>query len=255
MARPVSDWDPDAYARHAAFVPALAASLIRWLEPKAGERILDLGCGDGALTARIAAAGADVLGVDASPRFVSAARERGLNAAQVDGMALAFMEEFDAVFSNAALHWMRRDPDVVLQGVSRALRPGGRFVAEMGAAGNVASIHVALREEVAKLGIDPDQADPWYFPEPEEYAARLEWAGFKILRMECFTRPTRLPGDVGQWLTTLARPLLAALPVERRDTFVVAITNRLRPTMQKNDGHWVADYVRLRFSAVAAPAR
>ncbi|MDN5874944.1 MAG: class I SAM-dependent methyltransferase, partial [Sinobacteraceae bacterium] len=128
-------WNAGDYASNARFVVDMAASLVDWLAPQAGEKILDLGCGDGVMTEKLAASGAEVRGVDASPEMVAAAAERGVDAQVMDGAQLDFDTEFDAVFSNAALHWMKRDPDAVVQGVQRALKPGGRFVAELGAQG------------------------------------------------------------------------------------------------------------------------
>src|SRR5579862_4266048 len=135
-------WDPGRYQETAGFVAVLGEPLLELLAAKPGERILDLGCGDGALTEKIAAV-ASVVAVDASADQIKAARARGLDAHVMDGTKLAFENEFDAVFSNAALHWMR-DPDAVIAGVWRALKPGGRFVAECGGAGNVETIVKSL---------------------------------------------------------------------------------------------------------------
>src|SRR5690349_15390007 len=143
-------WDPQRYQENAGFVAVLGAPLLDMLAPKAGERILDLGCGDGALTEKIAAI-ATVVAVDASADQIKAARARGLDAHVADGTKLAFKSGFDAVFSNAALHWMR-DPDAVIAGVWRALRPGGRFVAECGGAGNVEQIMRALVAALDRRG-------------------------------------------------------------------------------------------------------
>ena len=244
------DWDAGQYARHARFVPELARSLVDWLAPEAGERILDLGCGDGVLTQAIAARGARVLGVDRSPAFVAAARDRGVEAIVGDGHELQYEQCFDAVFSNAALHWMITDPQAVIRGVARALRAGGRFVAEFGGEGNIAPIHAALRDEAAARGRDPDQLDPWYFPSLETYMDQLESGGFSIVRKECFERPTPLPGDVSNWLQTLAGPFLQAFEVgTAREAYVAAVRARLIPELCDNSGQWIAPYVRLRFEA------
>src|SRR5271170_390366 len=142
--RPNQDWKADRYAQHAHFVPALGAPVLELLKPQTGERILDLGCGDGVLTEKIAASGAAVVGVDAAADMIAAATRRGLDARVMDGGKLEFSSEFDAVFSNAALHWMKRERDAVIAGVYRALKPGGRFVGEMGGHGCVAAITIAL---------------------------------------------------------------------------------------------------------------
>jgi SAM-dependent methyltransferase len=156
-------WSAARYAAAASFVPALGAPVLELLAARLGERILDLGCGDGALTQRIAALGAAVVGVDAAPDMVAAAQARGLDARIIRGQSLPFVGEFDAVFSNAALHWMR-PPELVLAGVHRALRPGGRFVAEMGGHNNTAAIMVALRAVFDRRGVDAAHRSPWYFP-------------------------------------------------------------------------------------------
>src|SRR5512142_2028530 len=136
-------WDPERYARNARFVADLGMPVVELLAPKSGERILDLGCGDGALTEKLVAMGCTVVGVDGSAEQVAAARARGLDCHVMDGEQLTFNNEFDAVFSNAALHWMKR-ADAVIAGVWRALKPGGRFVAECGGHGNIKAIETAL---------------------------------------------------------------------------------------------------------------
>jgi SAM-dependent methyltransferase len=243
-------WSASDYARNGRFVAELAAPLLEWLAPRAGERILDLGCGDGALSAKITAVGAAVVGADASPELVAAARAQGLDARVIDAHELPFRNEFDAVFSNAALHWMKRDPDAVLAGVSRALKPGGRFVAEMGGAGNVASIRGGLHDALARRGVDADRADPWYFPRLAEYRQRLEGAGFEVARIEKFERPTPLPGDVTGWLTTFAQSFLKTVPESARDEVLSEVQGALRARLSDAGGRWTADYVRLRFIAI-----
>lgn len=245
-------WNAEDYAHNARFVADLAAPLLDWLQPQAGERVLDLGCGDGALTEKIAATGAQVTGADASPELVAAAQARGLDARVVDGHALDFEATFDAVFSNAALHWMKRDPDAVIAGVHRALKPGGRFVAEMGAGDNCATIRQAVHAAVSRCGIEPADFDPWYFPAEAEYRGRLEAVGFEVVRMECFQRPTRLPGDVSGWLRTFGQSFFTALPAAAREPVIEAIRRALEPSLCR-DGVWTADYVRLRFSVLKSP--
>ena len=248
-------WNSGDYARHGRFVSDHGSSLLYWLGPQAGERILDLGCGDGVLTEKIATQyGANVAGVDASPEFIEAARQRGLDARLMDGHELMFDAEFDAVFSNAVLHWMKRDPDAVLAGVHRSLRPEGRFVAEMGAAGNVASIRGAIHEALSRRGIDAAQANPWFFPTRADYRKRLEAAGFWVERIETFNRPTPLPGDVSGWLTTFAQAFLQPLPAGARDEVLREVQEALRPRLSNLVGQWTADYVRLRFKAIKQKA-
>ncbi len=241
-------WDADAYARNAGFVPALGQAVFEQLAAQAGEHVLDLGCGDGVLTRRLMDAGAIVTAVDTSAQMVAAAVARGVPAQVMDGQALGFAGgRFDAVFSNAALHWMRDDPDAVLTGVHRVLRPGGRFVAEMGGAGNIAAIRAALHAALRARGIDPLPLDPWYFPSVEGYRRRLERAGFTVRSIEAFCRPTPLPGDVTEWLTTMAGAFLSV--VGDRTALLDELRAVLAPALCDEDGRWSADYVRLRFEA------
>ena len=244
-------WDPARYRRNAAFVAELGRPLLDLLAPAPGERILDLGCGDGALTALIAEH-ARVFGVDASAEQVAAARARGLEAAIADGTRLGFAGEFDAVFSNAALHWMR-DPDAVIDGVWRALKPGGRFVAECGGAGNVETVRRALATALARRGVDAEAASPWYFPEPGEYRARLERRGFRVMTLALLPRPTRLPGALADWLDTFAESFLATVPPQTRPSVKSEVEDMLRDELTDAAGIWTVDYVRLRFSALKPP--
>src|SRR5206468_7851343 len=174
-------------------------------------------------------------------------RRRGLDARVADGQQLAFEREFDAVFSNAAMHWMT-EPDRVIAGVWRALRPGGRFVGELGGRGCVARIVAALRGALARQGVDESRIQPWYFPGDDEYRARLEAHGFSVRSIALIPRPTPLPGDIGDWLETFAGSFLATA----RDPAALldAVRAELRPHLCGADGRWTADYVRLRFAAV-----
>jgi trans-aconitate methyltransferase len=239
-------WDPDAYDANARFVSDLGAGVVELLDPLPGERILDLGCGDGALTLSLMEAGAEVVGVDGSAEMIGAARAAGIDAHVVDGHRLAFDAEFDAVFSNAALHWMKR-PDEVIAGVARALKPGGRFVGEMGGHGCVAAVVTALLAVLERRGINGKALIPWYFPTPGDYTQRLERGGFDVDTMLHFPRPTPLPGDVTGWLDTFAGPFLA--DVADPDETKAEAAELLRPSLCDEHGNWTVDYVRLRFSA------
>ena len=241
-------WNAEHYRSHAAFVPALGSAVLDLLAPQPGERILDLGCGDGVLTEALVAAGAEVIGVDASADMVAAARDRGIDARLTDGTALEFDGVFDAVFSNAALHWMP-DADAVISGVRRALKPKGRFVGEFGGAGNVASITVALTAVLERRGVDPRTAIPWFFPTPEAYRQRLERQDFAVRFIASIPRPTPLPGGMDGWLETLAAPVLGALPPDERVAARDEAVALLRPALCDELGQWTADYVRLRFAA------
>jgi SAM-dependent methyltransferase len=242
----MNTWTAAGYREHAAFVPALGSAVFDLLAARPGERILDLGCGEGSLTERIVAAGATVVGVDTSPEFVATASARGLDVRMIDGESLRFDEEFDAVFSNAALHWMR-NADAVIDGVKRALRPGGRFVGECGGHGCVAAIHVALRAVLARRGIALPAI--WYFPTDVEYRAKLEAHGFVVESMALIPRPTPLPTGISGWLETFAGAALATLGASDRADALHEIEALLRPALCDADGRWTADYIRLRFVA------
>jgi SAM-dependent methyltransferase len=243
-------WDPDRYARNARFVADLGLPVLELLAAQPGERILDLGCGDGVLTEKLAALGCQVVGVDSSPEQVAAAQARGLDARVIDAQRLPFEAEFDAVFSNAALHWMR-PPEAVIAGVWRALEPGGRFVGELGGAGNIARCWRRCRQPCwPDRGVPMQQASPWYFPDEAEYRSRLEQAGFVVTSIERFPRPTPLPGDVGDWLETFAGSFLGVFPDDERTEVIAELRELLWPRLLNGDGVWVLDYVRLRFAAV-----
>jgi SAM-dependent methyltransferase len=245
-------WDPQAYGREGAFVHQLAGGVVEWLAPQAGERILDLGCGDGQLTARLAATGAVMTGADASPAMVEAARARGIAADHAQAEQLPYPDgAFDAVFSNAALHWVRGQ-DAMLAQVHRVLRPGGRFVAEMGGHGNIAAIRVAFLAVLARHCHSEAEDGVNYYPTPDAYRRRLERQGFTVERMEHFARPTTLgEGGMDGWLRTFRRGVLDTLPPDLRDTVVSESCALLEPVLRDEDGNWIADYVRLRFIALA----
>lgn len=241
-------WSAESYAKNARFVADLGLPVVEWLAPRPGERILDLGCGDGALTEALVETGAAVTGVDASDALLEAARARGLNVRPMDGHTLSFDREFDAVFSNAALHWMTR-PQEVIAGVARALVPGGRFVGELGGHGNVAAITLALTVVMKRRGCDGAALIPWFFPSPDEYAALLAEAGFTVERIELIPRPTPLPTGMAGWLGTFANPFVGGLAEADRQAALDEAVALLRPVLCDGRGRWSADYVRLRFAA------
>ncbi len=245
-------WDPQQYEQHGAFVHGLAGGVLDWLTPAAGERILDLGCGDGQLSKRIAASGATVVGLDSSPQMAAAARALGIDVTVGDAEALPFQSRhFDAVFSNAALHWVRNH-DAMLTGVKRVLKPDGRFVAEFGGFGNIAAIRVAMRTAIERFGFDGSKDDVNYYPTPEIYTRRLEQHGFEVERMALIPRLTPLPeGGMSGWIRTFRRGVLESLPEEVRDKIVEEATRLLAPALRDEEGNWIADYVRLRFIARA----
>lgn len=245
-------WDPQEYGQNGAFVHRLAGEVLEWLAAQPGERILDLGCGDGQLTRRIAASGANVMGLDASPQMAAAARAQGIEVTEGNAERLSFFaQSFDAVFSNAALHWIR-DQDAMMSQVHRVLRPGGRFAAEMGGHGNVAAIRVALMATLARHGFDENEDSVNYFPTPEAYARRLQSHGFRVERIALIPRPTPL-AETGMdgWIRTFRRGVLESLPETIRDRVVEETAALLAPALRDEEGNWIADYVRLRFVATA----
>jgi len=222
------------------------------LAPVPGELVLDLGCGDGTLTLRLKESGCDVIGIDSSPEQVGAARNRKVDARVMSAEALRhsteFVSKFDAAFSNAVLHWVR-DAAAAMAGVHRALKPGGRFVAEFGGHGNIETIRQALHRAMERRGHDPAAHDPWTFLEPEEYRAVLEGAGFEVATIALVARPTPLPTGMEGWLATFAQSFTAALAPDERGAFVQEVCEAARPVLYRQGEGWFADYVRLRLTA------
>lgn len=249
MSAASSDWDVARYQEKHSFVWRFGANLLELLAPQPGERILDIGCGTGQLTAEIARAGAQVIGLDSSQDMLSEAKRNYPELSFVFGDAAAFdfPDPFDAVFSNAVLHWVK-DADGAVASVARALRPGGRFVAEFGGKSNIASVQAALR---AVLGPSADEQSPWYYPSIGEYAPILERHGLELRNASLFDRPTPLEGENGldQWVRMFMQTYLRQFSPERADEVVAQLVERLRPTRYR-DGVWTMDYRRLRVQAV-----
>jgi len=243
-------WNPAAYATHAAFVPALGAQVLALLAAQPGEHILDLGCGDGVLTVQLVAAGASVLGIDADPAMIAAAIAKGLDARVGDGRHLRFDAEFDAVFTNAALHWMG-DPVPVTAGIFRALKPGGRYVGEFGGFGNIAAIRVAVRAVLGARGYRVPPVEENYYPTSEAFRAVLEAAGFVVDACELIHRPTPITSGMSAWLETFRGGFIdsAGVPTGGRAQVIEHTSALLEPVLADAAGNWIADYVRLRFAA------
>ena len=250
-----SRWCPNDYASNAGFVPALGAAALELLDAQPGELILDLGCGDGTLTSLIVQAGAKVVGLDASPEMVEAARAKGIDAYVADAEALGLARaahnfgQFDAAFSNAALHWML-DPAAVAEGVFGVLRPGGRFVGEMGGAGNLATLRNGIRAELGDRGYAVPAEDPQWYPSAEEFIRLYVCAGFQDVQAQLIPRVTPLLTGVAGWVKTFRAGWLdiAGVPEAAHDEVAAAIEARLAPSLRLPDGSWFADYVRLRFT-------
>jgi trans-aconitate methyltransferase len=239
-------WARETYRQNAAYVPALGAAVFELLNPQAGERILDLGCGEGTLTEKIAGTGAEVVGIDASEEMIAGAKARGLDARLMNAEQLPFEHEFDGVFSNAVLHWVR-DHDAMLEGVHRALKPGGRFVAEFGGHGNLAAIQVAIRSVLSRRGWTTNILR--YYATETEYAGRLERHGFLVRQIALIPRPTPLPTGIRGWLDTFELATLDRIPPEELESFLQEVEDLLRAEICDREGNWTAHYVRLRFKA------
>lgn len=248
-----STWDAAAYDRNHAYIWNLAQDLVDLLAPQAGERVLDLGCGTGHLTKQITDRGAQVVGMDSDPAMIEQARRNypGMEFLVADAVDFSFEQPFDAVFSSAVLHWVTQ-PAWAAANVYRALKPGGRFVAELGAKGNVQQILAAVAQALRNEGWPRNEDwNPWYFPSLGEYTTLLESARFWVTHAMQFERPTRLDGGhdgLRNWLEVFHHRLFPELGERDRAAVIRAVEQALRPALFA-DGVWTADYVRLRFVA------
>jgi SAM-dependent methyltransferase len=235
-----SKWNPADYASVGGFVAELGGAALDLLDPKPGERILDVGCGEGTLTTKIIERGATVLGVDNSPEMIAAARAKGVDALLLPAEDMQFFAEFDAAFSNAALHWVLQKEQAA-RAIFRALKPSGRFAGEMGGEGNIEKLREALDEELIIRGyVPPLDASNWY-ASPEEFAAVYDAAGFREIDARLIERPTPIEHGIAAWVTTFRTGWLdrAGVPEEERAEIGAAVADRV--------GSNIADYVRLRF--------
>lgn len=254
MASKRSDgWDPGLYSERHSFVFEYGEELTELADVRPGERVLDVGCGTGQLTARLAELGADVLGIDSSPAMVEAARKAypTISFEVADVVELDIDSGFDLVFSNAVLHWVKR-AQTAANAMATALRPGGRLVAELGGRGNIAAIKGAVDQAVAESNISPEAlAKPWFYPSLAEYVAILTEAGLEVTFAHLFPRPTPLDGDSGlrDWLEMFVRSHFSGLSDEAVDSVLSRAVEIAAPSL-RNDGVWHADYVRLRITAV-----
>ena len=234
-----SQWDAADYARVGGFVPALGQAALELLDPQPGEAILDVGCGDGTLTQAILERGASVVGIDNSLSMVGAARARGLDARLMDAAQLKFGEAFDAVFSNATLHWVL-DKERAARAIWFALKAGGRFAGEMGGEGNLAVLRQALDDELVMRGFGPPTFAANWYPSVDEFVALYESVGFRDIDARLIERPTPLDHGVAAWVLTFRAGWLdrAGVPEGERQTIADAVAARV--------GTNIADYVRLR---------
>jgi trans-aconitate methyltransferase len=250
---PPRDWDATTYERLSAPMTAMGTDVLDRLVLRGDETVLDAGCGTGNVTRLLHERLPDghVIAVDAAPSMVEQARRNYPNLRfEVADAADFDLGRFDAVFSNAVLHWVPQ-PERVIASVRRALKPGGRFVAEFGGHGNVAALTTALLDAIAAAGYPAGaERNPWYFPSIAEYAGVLEREGLEPTFATLFDRPTKLDGPDGlrKWIEMFADSFLAGVPAEDRDAIARDVEKRLRPTRFR-DGTWVADYRRLRVVA------
>lgn len=243
-------WDAGQYESSFSFVFQYGAELLPLLNPKPGERILDIGSGTGNLTAEIAGAGAEVTGLDASPEMVAQARRNypQLRFVLADAAKFTVDQPYDGAFSNAALHWVR-DAEGMVRSLSRALKPGGRFVAEFGGHGNIVRILGALLPAIHARGYPGE--NPWYFPSIGEYAALLERYGFEVNSAWLFDRWTQLEDDpraIQNWIEMFGGPMLRVMPASDRAAVLEEAEEALRPVLFR-EGRWYADYRRIRVIA------
>ena len=245
-----NDWNPELYDGKHSFVWKLAASVVELLNPRPTERILDVGCGTGQLTASIAESGACVIGIDNSVDMITEARRLfpNIEFKIADAHDFSFDGPFDAVFSNAALHWMR-EPEKVIGCIAQVLKPGGRLVVEFGGAGNVHCLVAALERASEKL-LSQRLHHPWYFPSIAEFSTRLEACGLETTQAALIDRPTALEGDDGlrNWVRMFGKHWLSRVPVEDQDSFLKCVEDAARQNLQR-DGIWYADHRRLRVVA------
>lgn len=250
---PKNNWDSNLYEDKHAFVWQYGEDLLKLLNPKPGELILDLGCGTGQLTEKIASIGAEVMGIDHAPTMIEKARQNypHLRFQVADARNFQLEQPFDAVFSNAALHWIK-EAEAAIASVHQALKSGGRFVAEFGGKGNIQSILKALYQAFAELNLNAESLNPWYFPSIAEYTTLLEKQGFDVTYAILFHRPTPLEdkeAGITNWIQMFAGTFLAGLSTEQQIQVTRTVEEYLKPILYQ-EGTWIADYRRIRIFAI-----
>jgi len=243
-----NQWNPKEYNKHTTFVSQLALPVVELLNPQEGERILDAGCGDGTLAVEIEKYGAKVVGVDMSATMIEACKANDIEAYVGSVTALSYEDEFDAIFSNATLHWVK-DAMGAVENIAKVLKHNGRFVAEFGAAGNMHHVVSAMQKVFANYPEFGAFQNPWYFPSAEEYQTLLESVGFEVESIELIPRPTPMD-DIVHWLDIFANGITAHLSAEQFEVFKIECRDILLETNYSEEEGWVLDYVRLRVKAV-----
>jgi trans-aconitate 2-methyltransferase len=244
-------WNAQQYEAGYSFVWQYGRDLLGLLAPQAGERILDVGCGTGQLTAEIAASGAIVTGIDSSAAMVEQARKNapGVHFEVEDVCRLPYREEFDAVFSNAVLHWVPRAGEAAAA-MAQSLKPGGRLVVELGGRGNVRELVAASDRALRELGVgDPERYHPWFYPSVSEYAGILERAGLEVTFAALFDRPTPLERGLAGWYEMFGNKLIEGLGAEQVPEYYRLVEQFASSKLRGKEG-WVADYRRLRIVAI-----
>ncbi|NVJ53806.1 MAG: methyltransferase domain-containing protein [Campylobacteraceae bacterium] len=241
-------WNADNYNKHADFVSNLAFPVVDLLNPKENEKILDLGCGDGTLALEIKKFNTKVIAVDLSENMVEKTKKKGIEAYVMSATELSYKNEFDAVFSNAVLHWVK-EPETAITKIFNALKANGRFIAEFGGYGNIKYLTDAMQEVFDKSKEYGEFNNPWYFPKDTDYKEMLEANGFKVEYIELIPRPTKID-DISNWLDIFANGIVSHLTKEQQSSFKQEVRAILNPKIYSEENGWVADYVRLRLKAV-----
>ncbi len=240
-------WNADKYNKHADFVSNLASPVIDLLELSKDENILDLGCGDGTLAVEMQKMGANVTAVDLSESMVAKTEEKGIKSFVMSATELTFENEFDAVFSNAVLHWVK-DSDKAIKKISKSLKSNGRFIAEFGGYGNIKYLTDAMQKVFDNHKEFGSFNNPWYFPKDTDYKQLLEKNGFNVKYIELIPRPTKID-DISNWLDIFANGIVSHLTNEQQNQFKQEVRAILKPKIYSDEDGWVADYVRLRLKA------
>jgi trans-aconitate methyltransferase len=243
-----NSWNPNKYDKHADFVSNLALPVVDLLAPKEHEKILDLGCGEGTLACEIQKSGAEVVAVDLSAEMVESARVKGIDAEVMSATKIKFKNCFDAIFSNAVLHWVK-ESEVAVQQVYDALKRDGRFVAEFGGYGNAKTVVDAMQKVFQNHSEFGEFENPWYFPNVEEYKKLLETNGFRVEYIESIPRPTPVD-DISNWLDLFANGITKHLSNNEFSLFKKEVAESTKHTLYNEQNGWHIDYVRLRFKAV-----